>query len=253
MAVILAVLIGRTARAETLAVDEARQVILVLSENWTASTASLQRIERDASGAWQAAGSPYPVSLGKAGLAWGRGLQPAVSGGDPVKHEGDLRAPAGIFELGTAFGYGPAPAGLKLPYLQSTAARECVDDPKSVYYNRLIDRPPAGDADWKSAEKMLRKDVLYKQGIVIHQNSSPAEPGAGSCVFLHIWRSPKSPTVGCTAMAEAEIAALLGWLDPAKHPLLIQMPRPAYERYRTTWHLPDIAQDRRTGASMGDP
>ena len=60
-----------------------------------------------------AVGEPTPVTIGRAGSAWGLGLHPAQRG--PQKREGDGRAPAGVFRIGTAFGYADRPT-TALPY-----------------------------------------------------------------------------------------------------------------------------------------
>jgi hypothetical protein len=47
-------------------------------------------------------------------------------------------------------------------------------------------------------------------------------PGKGSAIFLHVWNDEKSPTQGCTAVSEANMIAILKWLDFAKKPVIIQ-------------------------------
>jgi D-alanyl-D-alanine dipeptidase len=155
-------------------------------------------------------------------------------GAEPVKHEGDGKAPAGIFKLGTAFGY-ETRADTKLPYLALTATTECVDDSHSGHYNTLVDGA-AMPKDWNSSERM-RSEEGYRKGIVIEHNT-PASPASGSCIFFHIWRSPTSPTAGCTAMDQADISRLFDWLDPQQSPLLVQMPEAQYEHVRERWNLP---------------
>jgi D-alanyl-D-alanine dipeptidase len=85
---------------------------------------------------------------------------------------------------------------------------------------------------------MRSMDELYRKGIVIEHNT-PATPAAGSCIFFHIWRSPDSPTLGCTAMDQADITRLFSWLDPSQAPLLIQMPEEQYEQLRASLDLPE--------------
>jgi L,D-peptidoglycan transpeptidase YkuD (ErfK/YbiS/YcfS/YnhG family) len=142
--------------------------------------------------------------------------------------EGDGRAPAGIFSFGTAFGYAQeAPTGCKLPYHPATDRDYFVDDPESPQYNQWVTlSSDVSDSQrpWKSAERMRRDDYLYKLGIVVQENTNPAVKGRGSAIFLHIWRAPGLPTVGCTAMEEENLLKLVRWLDPAKNPLLIQAP-----------------------------
>ena len=182
-------------------------------------------------------GRVIPVVLGKKGMAWGRGLvEFKVAAG---KVEGDNKTPAGIFRLGPAFGYAPRSVArwIKLPYVPLTKNSEGIDDPRSRYYNKLVDRSKIAKVDWRSSEQMLRSDVLYKWGIVVAHNSA-AMPGAGSCIFLHILKNSGAATAGCTAMAERDLVELLRWFDPAKRPVLIQMPRQEYEASRTRFNLP---------------
>jgi L,D-peptidoglycan transpeptidase YkuD (ErfK/YbiS/YcfS/YnhG family) len=119
-----------------------------------------------------------------------------------------------------------------------TKQTEGIDDPRSRYYNRLVDRSRVAKVDWQSSEQMLRADNLYKWGVVVAYNS-PARPGAGSCIFLHIWKDSRSATAGCTAMPEQDLVNLLRWLDPTARPVLVQMPRPEYEAARAKFRLPD--------------
>jgi D-alanyl-D-alanine dipeptidase len=94
--------------------------------------------------------------------------------------------------------------------------------------------------DWKSAEKMRMSDDEYQLGVFIAHNTSPAEPGAGSCIFMHVWKAPGHPTSGCTAMRIGDLERLLGWLDPRSNPVLVQLPREQYKRRQGPWLLPAI-------------
>ena len=220
---------------------KSRQCLVVVAENWSATTGTLRSFERaTATGDWKIRVGPTPVVLGKKGLAWGVGLVRA-RGAVPQKKEGDNKVPAGVFDLGPAFGYAPANRArwIKLKYVPLTEQTEGVDDPGSHYYNRLVERSEVAKVDWHSSERMRRNDDLYKWGIVVDHNPS-AIPGAGSCIFIHIWKNASSPTVGCTAMAEPDLVALLKWLDPAAHPLLIQLPRDEYSRLQSTFSVPPV-------------
>lgn len=217
----------------------AEQVLLVLTDGWDAVGGTLWRFERDGDG-WRRVGDGVPVVVGHAGLAWGRGLHPAPPLGEPRKREGDGRGVAGVFRLGTAVGYAPdAPAGVTLPYRRATRTLRCVDDPASSHYNRVVDAATV-PVDWKSAEKMRRRDALYRWLVVVDHNIQPApEPGAGSCIFLHIWRAAGRGTAGCTAMAEGDLVTVMRWLKPEHRPLLVQLPRPAHAALREAWGLPN--------------
>ena len=215
-----------------------RQCLVVVAPNWDAKTGVLRAFERKSSRSdWQTRGPAVPVVLGKKGLAWGRGL--IRLNASPQKIEGDNKAPAGIFRLGPAFGYARKLAArwIKLAYLPLTKETEGIDDPRSRYYNKLVDRSRVAKVDWRSSEQMLRDDILYKWGVVVAHNPA-GTPGAGSCIFLHVWKNFGSATAGCTAMPERDLVNLLRWLDPAANPLLVQMPRHEYEAARAKFRLP---------------
>lgn len=215
--------------------DTSNQLIVVTSKNWTDIQGTAQRYVRQGN-SFQKYQAAFPVVLGKSGLAWGKGLTQVDQRDGPVKREGDGKAPAGIFKLGTAFGYDSS-ADTKLPYLALTPTTECVDDSQSQRYNELVDGVTT-PKDWNSSEHMRSMDELYRKGIFIEHNT-PASPASGSCIFLHIWRGPTSPTLGCTAMDQADISRLFSWLDPRQSPLLIQLPEEEYEQLRESWHLPE--------------
>jgi D-alanyl-D-alanine dipeptidase len=226
--------------AATDSLHRSRQCIVVVTENWSATIGVLRAFERTGSSdKWKPRGAGVRVVAGKKGLAWGRGLVALQERSEPTKIEGDNKAPAGIFRLASAFGYAPQRAArwVKLPYLALSKQIEGVDDPHSHYYNQLVDRSKIVRVDWQTSEQMLRNDDLYKWGIVVEHNRT-ARPAAGSCIFLHVWKGPASPTAGCTAMPENEIVKLLRWLDPAAHPILIQMPRSSYPAFQSRFQLP---------------
>ncbi|MFY0730727.1 L,D-transpeptidase family protein [Pseudomonas sp. NFX15] len=214
--------------------DGSDQLIVVTSNSWDDIQATAQRYERHGK-RFEKFEAPFAVVLGKNGMGWGKGLIDPGQAEGPVKQEGDGKAPAGMFTLGTAFGYAPA-ADTRVPYLSLTPTVECVDDSQSARYNQLLDGAVVAK-DWSSSEHMRRSDDLYRQGIFI-QHNTPATAAAGSCIFFHIWRGPTAPTRGCTAMDPGDIARLLQWLDPTKSPVLVQLPQAQYEQLRERWSLP---------------
>lgn len=214
---------------------EIGQLLLVIAPDWNSTTGTLQRFEKAGEG-WVKVGEPWEVSLGIKGLSWGRGSK--IEKGPLEKKEGDLTAPAGDFRIGKAYGYDEnAPAGSTWPYQQVDESWRCIDDAKSSYYNKIFSLGPEVKKDWASAETMKRPDRLYKWVINVEQNQ-PVKTGCGSCIFLHVWRKPQSPTEGCTAMPEERMVELLRWLKPQREPHLIQLPRAEYERLKKDWKLP---------------
>jgi L,D-peptidoglycan transpeptidase YkuD (ErfK/YbiS/YcfS/YnhG family) len=170
--------------------DACRQAVLVVADVETSSAGKLWLLERnDASARWKTAFGPVPVAMGRNGLAWGAGEHGAASPtGFRIKKEGDGCSPAGIFRIPYAFGYAHTAPGLHLKYVPVTATLMGVDDPKSRFYNQVVDAASV-ERDWTSSETMLREDGLYRWGAFVSHN--PANiPAGGSCIFLHIWRGP---------------------------------------------------------------
>lgn len=219
---------------------DAQQLVLVTTADWNATTGTLRRFERDGS-QWREAGEPTPISVGRSGSAWGVGLQSAQTGA-PQKQEGDGRAPAGVFRIGTAFGYADT-ASTAWPYQGMSASDWCIDVPASPLYNRIVDARQVGDAAVEGSSEPMRRDlhaggdVRYKLGFVIEHNPGHRS-GAGSCIFAHLWRAAGEPTAGCTAMPEAAMRELLAWLDPRRKPVFALLPDNELERVHAAWDLP---------------
>lgn len=225
--------------ASTLLAD-ARQLVVGTVDGWDDVSAEVTRYERGPDGGWRQLGEPWAAAIGAHGAAWGIGLhgQGAPAGQDgPVKIEGDGKSPAGAFSIGASYGYADAPpAGARVAYQKTGNDWLCIDDRASSHYNRVLDT--AGVAvDWSSHEDMRRTDDLYRWVLFVDHNPK-AEPGAGSCIFLHLWRGPENGTAGCTAMAPAPMEALLAWLDPAAHPAFVLLPADRLAALRAPWGLP---------------
>jgi D-alanyl-D-alanine dipeptidase len=216
----------------------ARQLIVVTTPAWDSVSGTLRRYARATGTApWRAVGDPVPIVVGETGLAWGDAALGRRR--DPRKQEGDGKAPAGRFPLRTAFGFAPPQAvdWVRLPYVPLDDGTECVDDTASVHYNTVVERTRVPRVDWSSAERMRSID-LYRLGVIVDYNARPVRRGQGSCIFLHIWRSPGSPTSGCTAMPADDLETIVRWLDPARRPVLVQLPAAEYARLRGAWSLP---------------
>ena len=224
----------------------AQQLVLVTTGGWDENQGILRRFERpDDSTQWREVAA-FPVSIGRNGSAWGTGLHAAGDQDEgPRKREGDGRSPAGVFALGTAFGYADTVAS-GLPYQAMTRDDWCMDVPASPYYNRIVDARQVGAAAVAGSSEPMRLDLhrngnpSYRLGFVIEHNPGNV-PQGGSCIFAHLWRAPGEPTAGCTAMADADMEAMLEWLDADKTPRFVLLPRAQYARLATRWQLPALA------------
>ncbi len=201
---------------------ESTQLIIVKAVNWDNPEAQMQWFERTASDKdWCPVTEPFEVVTGKNGLAWGQSLMPVPQEAKSFKKEGESKTPAGLFGFCFAFGYSQQAAlGITWPYLPLDENFVGVDDPESRYYNCIVDKSKLKVHDWKSAEQMLRPDGLYKWGLVIDYNFENAIKGAGSQIFIHIWRGPAIGTEGCIAMPEEKLLDLLKWIDGGSRPLI---------------------------------
>ena len=202
-----------------------QQVLLVTTEDWDTPKGILKKYEWDRiEQKWRMKGATLPVLIGKKGLGWGLGLHNAQGWAGPRKEEGDLKSPAGVFELGTAFGYQVGKPAFEWPYTPVVLTTMCIEDTQSEYYNEILDEG-AVNSDWKSTDHMLRKDDLYEWGVFVLHNSGTPIPGGGSCIFIHVWREGGKGTAGCTSLDKNELKALLQWMDPEAQTLLIQVPK----------------------------
>ena len=187
----------------TAQIGESEQLIFVTNRDASSVLVTIHAVERN-NGVWHLLFPTFTGSIGEMGFA-------AID----KKREGDGKSPSGIFPLGMAFGYAPSVV-TKMPYRQVTDDDFWVDDVNSEDYNKWVKGKPNA-ASW---EKMKRDDDQYKYGLVIEYNRHPIIKGKGSAIFLHIWKGGES-TVGCVSMPEEKVLKILGWLDPAKKPLII--------------------------------
>jgi L,D-peptidoglycan transpeptidase YkuD (ErfK/YbiS/YcfS/YnhG family) len=229
--------------------SSARQLLLVTAPTWGSTSAQLRRFQRKDPGAdWTPIGDTVPVSLGRSGLAWGIGLHGEIGvhgAGEPAKCEGDGCSPAGIFAITELFGdadmEGRLARSAGLPYRIASGDLKCIDDPASIHYNRIVDQRVLRGIDWQSHEDMLRSDPCYAIGAFVAHNSERPQPGAGSCIFLHVWKAAGVPTAGCTAGSLADMCEICLWLDGGSSPLLVQLPQADYARLKDRWALPSLA------------
>ena len=239
LAALLGLLVAPLQAADVVQWSEGQQLVRVLSADWDATSAQLHRFERTGD-AWTEVGEPMAVSIGRSGSAWGLGLSPPQEG--EQKREGDGRSPAGLFAIGTAFGYAMS-AEYGLDYLPLKAAHYCIDDPESWLYTQIVDTRDVGALAVSSSTEPMRRDVhlngdqAYRLGFVVNHNEK-AISGAGSCIFAHLWRGEGEPTAGCTAMSEASMTALLDWLDAVREPRFLLLPREVYLKLEQEWGLP---------------
>jgi len=168
---------------------------------------------------------PIKVNVGKNGFGFGLGeVDLSRKGAEPLKYEGDKKAPIGIFTIDAIFGYEEG-LKFKMPYIHAKKGLICVDDSDSELYNKIVQEPKIKP---KSFEEMRRDDAQYELGIVVGHNKEQIKK-RGSCIFMHVQKAQDAPTAGCTSMTLEEIKRIAYWLDESKHPVLIQITRSQLE------------------------
>ena len=111
----------------------------------------------------------------------------------------------------------------------------CVDDPASPAYNTITSRKIVGR---KVQGENMRGVPRYRHGLVVDYPTDATARG-GSCIFIHIQRSPTSPTEGCVALPATRVVALQDFSAPGA--VLVTLPRDAVDRLQGC--LPAIAAE----------
>ncbi|MEL6476656.1 MAG: L,D-transpeptidase family protein [Pseudomonadota bacterium] len=150
-------------------------------------------------GAWGArfGGRFLPCSVGRGGIR-------------VEKIEGDGVTPVGVYRLLWLYWRAdrrgrPETRLLVRPLGPFQGWAETPGDPA---YNRPIRHPHGFPAD-----RMARGDGLYDLCVVTDQNAA-CVPGAGSAIFVHLWRKPRHPTAGCVAFRRRDLEWILARWRP---------------------------------------
>ena len=153
-----------------------------------------------ADGCFTWADSQVRCAVGKGGVV------PATA-----KREGDGACPAGIWPLRHLL-YRPdrlRPPVTGLPLAPLAPDDGWCDAPGDPNYNRPVKHPyPA------SAERMWREDGLYDLVATLGYNDAPVVDGKGSAIFLHCASPTYGPTLGCVALATADLLDVLAAAKP---------------------------------------
>ncbi len=188
----------------------AQQVIIVDAPDAASTTATLTAYEDDGKG-WYEAFSPMPAYTGENGWLPG-----------PDRIWGDQTTPEGMYAIGpTMYGTEPNP-GTKFPYQQLVCGDWWDEDPSSPTYNTFqqvaCGTTPPFAAD---SEALWTEGNAYPSMAVIDFNTPPTGPlGAG--IFLHA--DIGAPTQGCVSLPLSDLDAVLDWLNPALHPVIVMGP-----------------------------
>jgi D-alanyl-D-alanine dipeptidase len=203
---------------------QARRLVLVTADTFTSTTASVQRFERDAPNApWQLSGGAATALIGHRGVAWAYAFRKFAKRDEPVKVEGDKRAPAGFYKIGPSFGFGVS----QMPnYVRVDEGMVCVDDLNSPAYNTITRRERIGP---KVHGENMSRVPEYARGLLVDYPTD-AKARAGSCIFIHLQLPGKTGTSGCVALPEPQLAALQDFSQSGA--VLAILPRAALNRFK---------------------
>ena len=191
-----------------------RQVIVVSAEGYGSTTATLEAFNK-VNGSWRPAFGAMTARVGTNGFA-------------DRKIEGDLKTPTGVYPFGgTMYGIAANP-GVRYAYHRLVADDYWNENPATPGYNSFAHGPNPGGA----SEALWQVSPQYNHFVVINYNVPvvTADPPRGSGIFLHVMVLGRA-TAGCVSLAEADLLAVLRWLDPAASPRIVLAPRSALGRY----------------------
>lgn len=230
---------GALAKPKQLSKD-CGQLLVSVANSWDSNRANMWCFYKTAEGWKTTRTEPIPVLFGKNGMAWGKGVLPVQPEGT-MKREGDRRTPAGLFELGTVFGYGSSiPGGGSYPYNQVDRWDAWIDDPSNKYYNQHFEASPSNKPSWFESQRMRLGDYAYRYKIEVRHNSDPPVAGYGSAIFFHVRRGPDRTTHGCTTMTESNLVRVIRWLQEDQNPHYVALPRAEYLKVQALWKLPAL-------------
>ena len=122
------------------------------------------------------------------------------------KREGDFITPKGNYKLIEIYYRADKIQNLKtnLKKIKIRKNMAWCDDPKSNFYNQLINLPTKF-----GHEKLYRNDNLYDLIIILNYNMRPIIKNKGSAIFIHVAKKNYAPTQGCIALSKIHLRTLL--------------------------------------------
>ena len=202
----------------------ANRLVLVVADTMGSTTASVQRYQRASpTETWRAVGGPASALIGYKGIAWAHAFHELARGDEPIKIDGDKRAPAGFYKIGNSFGFA---ASRRRNYTRIKAGTVCVDDAASTAYNTITSRRTVG---WRVHGENMWRAREYRRGLFVDYPTDRAAR-AGSCIFLHLRLPGRTGTHGCVALAERELTAVQNFAEPGA--VLAILPKQALPRFK---------------------
>lgn len=195
-----------------------RQFVIVATNTWSSTTASLQIVARSESGQWRCQQAPVAARVGK------NGVRPLAD-----RRSGDGTTPAGSFPLGSVqawdgqqfeFFGNRADPGVRGAY-RRVRIEDCWGArPNTPSYQALVNHPGCTSPD----EWLSRIGDVYGHAVLIGANldpisgDAPGEPPLAAAIFLHRFSYSASgaskPTSGCVSLAQDDLEVAVRLIDP---------------------------------------
>jgi L,D-peptidoglycan transpeptidase YkuD (ErfK/YbiS/YcfS/YnhG family) len=129
---------------------------------------------------------------------------------------GDYATPIGLYPFGTTvYGNSPVSPTTRYPYHHLVCGDWWNEQPGSATYDTFQHVPCAITPPYAGDSEALWTEVQPYQHFIDIKMPTPPDNGAG--IFLHDDMAV-GYTEGCVALPNAELDAVLGWLNPADRP-----------------------------------
>ena len=122
------------------------------------------------------------------------------------KREGDQITPKGKFKIKYILYRKDRISNLKTKLLKTAINKKMgwCDDPKSIFYNKLIRLPSK-----YSFERLYKKNNTYDIILVLNFNINPTIKNKGSAIFIHIATKNYNKTEGCIAVNKKDLKQIV--------------------------------------------
>ena len=122
------------------------------------------------------------------------------------KREGDKITPKGKFKIKYILYRKDRVSNLKTKLLKTKINKKMgwCDDPKSIFYNKLIRLPSK-----YSFERLYKKNNTYDIILVLNFNINPTIKSKGSAIFIHVATKNYKKTEGCIAVNKKDLKQIV--------------------------------------------
>ena len=190
------------------------QLITVVDPSAASVTGTLTAWASTANGCWRPVSfagqpaQPFQAQTGNGGLL-------------PISRRvpGDWATPTGLFPFGTTvYGNSTVSPTARYPYHHLVCGDWWDEQPGSPTYDTFQHVPCGITPPYGDDSEALWTEIQPYQHFIDIEMPSPPDNGAG--IFLHD-DMPAGYTEGCVALPNAELDAVLGWLNPADSPHIL--------------------------------